>query len=340
MNHRFLASIRLLMIVSAVVLLTTAPRSGQATDTAKKWTPARTPEGQPDLQGYWTNASYTPFERPKGVTKEFYSKEEAAKIEKDAAERESEETTPGTVADVHYDLTQFGLDRSQSIFSSNLRTSIITDPADGKLPPMNAEGQKRAGERAAERRRMGATTDAVENMALGTRCLVMGGSGPPSLNAGYNATYQIVQGQRYVLLLTEMIHDVRLIPLDGRAHLPQGVRQWFGSSTGRWEGETLVVETTNFTDKTAFRGSSRNMKITERFTRADPNTISYTFTIDDPATWDHPWSGELPMKKTVGPIFEHACHEGNYGVVNTLSGARNEEKKKAAEAAAKKISNN
>jgi hypothetical protein len=337
MNHQFLVPIRLLMIVLAVVLLITASAAGQAPATAKKWTPPRTPDGQPDLQGYWTNSTYTPLERPNGVTKEFYTKEEVAKMEKEAADRESEETTPGTVADVHYDLTQFGLDRSQSTFSSNVRTSIITDPANGKMPPVNAQGQKRAAERAAERKRMGAITDAAENMALGTRCILMAGSGPPLMNAGYNSNYQIVQGPGYVLLLTEMIHDVRLVPLDGRPHLPENVRQWMGNSRGHWEGDTLVVETTNFTEKTAFRGSSRNMKVTERFTRTDPNTISYTFTIDDPSTWDRPWSGELPMKKTVGPIFEHACHEGNYGVANTLAGARNEEKKKAAEVTAKKI---
>jgi hypothetical protein len=336
MNHQFLSSIRLPMIVLAVALLITASASGQAPATAKKWTPPRTPDGQPDLQGYWTNATYTPLERPNGVTKEFYTKEEVAKMEKEAADRESEETTPGTVADVHYDLTQFGLDRSQSTFASNVRTSIITDPPNGKMPPLNAQGQKRAADRAAERKRMGAITDAAENMALGTRCILMAGSGPPMMNAGYNSNYQIVQGPGYVLLLTEMIHDVRLIPLGGRPHLPENVRQWMGNSLGHWEGDTLVVETTNFTDKTAFRGSSRNMKVTERFTRTDPNTISYTFTIDDPSTWDRPWSGELPMKKTVGPIFEHACHEGNYGVRNTLAGARNEEKK-AAEIAAKKI---
>jgi hypothetical protein len=326
---------RVLAIAFAVVL-TAASAVAQA--PAKKYTSPRTPDGQPDLQGYWTNSTYTPLERPKGVTKEFYTKEEAAKIEKDAAERESEETTPGTVADVHYDLTQFGLDRSQSTFASNMRTSIITDPADGHIPPMNASGQKRTAERAAERKRMGATTDQVENMPLGTQCLVMGGSGPPLQNAGYNATYQIVQGQGYVLLLTEMIHDVRLIPIDGRQHLPQNVRQWFGSSIGHWEGDTLVVETTNFTDKTAFRGSSKDAKMTERFTRVDPNTISYTFTISDPATWDKTWSGELPMRKTTGPIFEHACHEGNYGVANTLAGARAAEKK-ATETVSKKISN-
>jgi hypothetical protein len=137
------------------------------------------------------------------------------------------------------------------------------------------------------------------------------------------------------MILVEMIHHVRIIPLDGRPHLPPNVRQWMGSYNGRWEGETLVVETTNFTDKTAFQGSSENMRLTERFTRVDEDTVMYKFTVDDPATWTRPWSAELPMKKTIGPLFEHACHEGNYGLYNTLAGARVEDKRAAEEAAKK-----
>ena len=155
------------------------------------------------------------------------------------------------------------------------------------------------------------------------------------MNAAYNSTYQIVQAPGYVMILVEMIHDVRIIPLDGRPHLPENVRQWMGSYRGRWEGETLVVETTNFSDKTAFQGSSPNMRLTERFTRVDGDTVIYRFTVDDPATWTKPWSAELPMKKTIGPLFEHACHEANYGLSNTLAGARAEDKRAAEEAAKK-----
>ena len=155
------------------------------------------------------------------------------------------------------------------------------------------------------------------------------------LAGAYNNNYQIVQAPGYVMILVEMIHDVRIIPLDGRPHLPPERPPVDGSSRGHWEGDTLVVETTNFNGKNAFQGSSENMRLTERFTRVDEDTISYQFTVDDPATWTRPWTAEVPMKKTIGPIFEHACHEGNYGLTNTLAGARAEEKK-AAEAAAKK----
>jgi len=340
MSHRYVASVSVLAAAIAVVLL--APVLAQAPSPAaragapaKTWKLPRTADGQPDLQGFWTNTTYTPLERPKNITKEFYTKEEALEIAKRAALVEAEETEPGTIADVHYDFTQFGLDRSQGGFALNLHTSLIVDPPDGRLPPLSAEGQKRAAERAQARKRMGAATDAVQNQPLSVRCIIMDRDGPPMLPGAYNNNYQITQTPGNVMILVEMIHHVRIIPLDGRPRLPQNVRQWMGSYTGRWEGDTLVVETTNFTDKTAFQGSSENMRLTERFTRVDENTVMYKFTVDDPATWTRPWSAELPMKKTIGPLFEHACHEGNYGLANTLAGARNEDKKAAEEAAKK-----
>jgi hypothetical protein len=347
MRHRAVASFSALLAVSAAIVLATHGVAGQAPATAKpaaaaaakKWTAPRTPDGQPDLQGYWTNSTYVPLERSDKVTKAFYTEEEFAALVKDAAARETEQTEPGTVADVHYDFTQFGLDRSQSAFVKNdLRTSMIVDPPNGKMPPLTPEGQKRAADRAAERRRLGPTTDAVQNMPVGTRCLIMAGSGPPMMNAGYNSNYQIVQGQGYVMILVEMIHDARIIPIDNRAPLPENMRQWMGDSRGHWEGDTLVIETTNLNGKNPFRGSGERMKVTERLWRVDANTLGYRFTIDDPSTWTAPWTAEAPMTKSVGPIFEHACHEGNYGVRNTLAGARREEKE-AAEAAGKKTSN-
>jgi hypothetical protein len=196
---------------------------------------------------------------------------------------------------------------------------------------LTTEGQKRAADRAAERKRMGATTDAVQNMPLGTQCLIMAGSGPPMMPAGYNSNYQIVQGQGYAMILVEMIHDARIIPLDGRPPLPEHQRQWMGDPRGHWEGDTLVIETTNLNGKNPFRGSSENMRVTERLTRVSADTIMYRFTVEDPSTWTKPFTAEMAMTKTVGPIFEHACHEGNYGVMNTLAGARLEEKKKASE---------
>ena len=253
---------------------------------------------------------------------------------KAAAAREASQTEPGTTADVHYDFSQFCLDRSQSKFAMNLRTSLIVDPPDGRIQPMNAQGQKRAQERAAARKAAGGPYDAVENMPIGSRCIIMGGAGPPLMNAGYNANYQIVQSPGYVMILTEMIHDARIIPLDNaradaRPQPPSQVRQWIGLSRGRWEGDTLVVETTNFNGKNPFRGASENLKVTERFTRTADDTISYKFTVEDPTTWDRPWTADAPLVKTEGPIFEFACHETNYGIANILAGARADEKKAA-----------
>ena len=347
MTRRFVVSIGVVGILIAIALLWRVPVTAQVarptspaapktnSSAPKAYTPRHTPDGQPDLQGFWSNTSYTPLERPKNINKEFFTKEEALEIIKRAAADEGEQTTPGTIADVHYDFTQFGLDRSQSALALNLRTSMIVDPPEGRIPPMTADGQKRAADRAAARKRAGGATDSVQNQPYSVRCIIMDRDGPPMLAGAYNNNYQFVQVPGYVMILVEMLHDVRIIPLDGRPQPPQTVHQMLGSSRGRWEGNTLVIETTNFTDKTAFQGSSEKMHLTERFTRVDEDTLRYQFTVDDPATWAKPWSAETSWKKTIGPLFEHACHEGNYGLYNTLAGARAEEKR-AAEAAAQK----
>jgi len=344
MNRRSLVSIGALVLGVGVLsaslvaqqvatpLAKPAPAAKAAAPTGKPYTPPTTPDGQPDLQGFWTNSTYVPLERPQGVTKEYYTPAEAEAAINAAADREAEQTEPGTTADVHYDFSQFGLDRSQSKFAASLRTSLIIDPPDGKMPPVNAQGQKRAADRAAARKQAGGQYDSVQNMPIGSRCIIMGGSGPPMMNAGYNANYQIVQAPGYVMILTEMIHDARIIPLDNRAQASQGVRQWTGLSRGRWEGNTLVVETTNFNGKNPFRGASENLKVTERFTRTADDMIDYKFTVEDPATWDRAWTAEAPLAKTDGPIFEFACHETNYGIPNILAGARAEEKAKAEQA--------
>ena len=335
MNPRFLASTGYVVIfVVGVLLASVAAGQSPAVQKgapAKAWTVARTADGQPDLQGFWTNTTYTLLERPKNVTKEFYTREEAIAIARKAATDEAEQTIPGTIPDVHYDFTQFGLDRSQSPFALNLRTSLIIDTDDGRLPPLSEEGKKRAAARVEARRRMGAPLDAAQNQPLSVRCILMDRNGPPMMAGAYNNTYQIVQVPGYVMILVEMLHGVRIIPLDGRPPLPGNVRQWSGISRGRWEGDTLVIETTNFTDKAPFQGSSENMRLTERFTRTAEDTMLYKFTVNDPSTWTRPWSAEVPWKKSIGPIFEHACHEGNYGLGNSLSGARVEERR-AAEA--------
>jgi hypothetical protein len=298
----------------------------------------RTPDGQPDLQGFWSNATYTPLERPANVTKEFYTPEESAAAEKAAAAREAAETEPGTVSDVHYDFTQFGLDRSQATLARSLRTSLIVEPKNGKLPPITEEGKRILAARAEERKRLGGRWDSAQSNQLDDRCIIMGGPGPPMMDAGYNSNYHIVQAPGYVMILTEMLHDVRIIPLDGRPQPSSNVRQWIGLSRGRWEGDTLVIETTNFNGKNPFRGSTENMKVTERLRRVADDTIEYNFTVEDKSMWVQPWSAEAVMLKTNGPLFEHACHEGNYGLYNTLVGARLEEQQKAADGAATKDS--
>jgi hypothetical protein len=341
-----------LVIVFVVVLLAPLPAGAQGTQilksgekavtiansrtTSKPYVVPKTPDGVPDLQGYWTNNTITPLQRPAGVTKEFYTPEEFAANAKKQADRDEGQlaATPGTVGDVHYDFTQFGLDKSQTVLNGNMRTSIITNPSNGKIPPVTEEGKKRAAERAAAGAPRGAQYDTVKNIVIGSRCIYQG-AGPPMLPPGYNPGYQILQGEGYVMILIEAGHETRVIPTDNRAHAPQGVRSWLGDSRGHWEGNTLVVETSNFNGRVAFQGSSENLKVTERFTRTDADTIKYEFTINDPSTWETSWGGELPFTKMDGPIFEHACHEGNYGIANTLAGVRAEEKR-AADAAAKK----
>jgi len=321
MKHRVVISIILVFLVTTF-----------ASAQTKKWTPPRMADGHPDLQGFWTNNTYTSLERPRNVSKEFYTREEALELEKKAADEETEQTVPGTVADVHYDFTQFSLDRNQSAHALNLRTSIIVDPVDGKLPPLTAEGQKRAAERAELAKRVG-RWDSAQSNDLDDRCIIFQGAGPPMLPQGYNSNYQIVQTPGYVMILFEMAHDTRIIPLDARPHVSRNIRQWTGDSRGHWEGDTLVIETTNFNGKNPLRGSSENLRVVERFTRVDADTIQYKFTVEDESTWTRPWTGEIPLRKTIGPLFEHACHEGNYGLYNTLVGARLEEKKAAEEAA-------
>jgi hypothetical protein len=322
-------------LLGTLVIVSVAAIAASA--QAQTYKAPRTPDGQPDLQGFWSNATYTPLERPDKVTKEFYTPAEAAAAEKAAAARESAETEPGTVADVHYDFTQFGLDRSQATLARSLRTSLIVDPKNGKLPPTTEEGKKILAARAEEAKKLGGRWDSAQANQLDDRCLIMAGPGPPMMDAAYNSNYQIVQAPGYVMILTEMIHDARIIPLDGRPQPPAAVRQWMGVSRGRWEGETLVIETTNFNGKNPFRGSTENMKVVERLRRVSDDTIEYNFTVEDKSMWVRPWSAEAAMRKTVGPLFEHACHEGNYGLYNTLVGARLDEQK-ARESATKKDS--
>jgi hypothetical protein len=324
MLYRFL-TLTAVVASGFISLAPAAEPAGAKAPAGKAWTPPRTPDGVPDLQGVYSSASSTPVERPQNLgAKEFYTEAELAENESRSTRRAAVADRAGTAADVHYDVSQFGLDRGHAKVARNLRTSIVVGP-EGKIPPMTAEAQKRIADRAALNR--GHQFDGPENRGMAERCLTWGNVGPPMLPVGYNSDLQIVQGAGYVAIMQEMIHDVRTIPTDGRPHLDSNIRQWFGDSRGRWEGNTLVVDTTNFSDRGAFRNASPNLHVVERFTRTDADTVLYQFTVEDPATWTKAWSGEFPMMRVDTPIYEYACQEGNYGMANVLSGARAEEKK-------------
>ena len=295
------------------------------------WTPPRTPDGRPDLQGIWDYRSATPLERPaRFAGREFMTPDEVVEYERLAAAREDGRPPddPRTEQSVH---PAWWLDYGKTVVKT-ARTSLIVDPADGKIPPLTAEGQQRIAARRAAARALG-PADSHESRGLFERCITRGV--PEGMLPGpYNNNLQIIQTPDHVVLFTEMIHDARIVPTDGRPHLGPRIREWLGNSRGRWEGDTLVVDTTNFTDKTSFRGAGANLHLVERFTRLDADTLEYRFTVDDPSTWTRPWTVAYPMVKTEERIYEYACHEGNYGLRNILSGARWEEK--AAEEAARK----
>ena len=299
------------------------------------YTPPKDAEGHPDLSGYWTNVTLTPLQRPANLAgKLFFTPEEAAAYEKATIESNNadrREGIRGTDADVGKAYNDFWWDRGTKVVST-LRTSLIVDPPDGRIPALTPEAQRRAAERRAAA--VGHQYDGPESRALSERCLIWPTAGPPMMPSFYNNNYQIVQGPGYVTVVVEMIHDARIIPTNNGSHLPKDVRLWLGDPRGHWEGNTLVVETTNFTDKTPFNGSSKDMKLTERFTRTAPDTLMYRFTVDDPSSFSRPWTAEIPMHKTAGPLIEYACHEGNYAMTGMLAGARAEEKEAAAKPAA------
>jgi hypothetical protein len=311
----------IMAIVSAAVLLHAQP-------PPKDRIP-RTPDGQPDLQGIWTNSTLTPLER----TEEFRGKPvltgpEAAAYEKRMIVQGSRDRRDGgSETDVARAYNELFFDHGDKLarIEETFRTSMIVDPPNGQIPPLTAEAQTRQ-DRLREQAKLH-PADRAQDRSLTERCIFWATAGPPMLPGPYNNTYRIYQTAGYVMIFSEMIHEPRIIPLHGRPHLPPAIRSWTGDSRGRWEGNTLVIDTTNFTDKTRFRGSSENLHIVERLTRVDANTILYRFTIDDPATYTKPWSGELPFIATPGPIYEYACHEGNYALVDILAGARAEERK-------------
>jgi hypothetical protein len=299
------------------------PAASATAQTASKPAP-RTPDGKPDLQGFWDFRTLTPLERPVGVRdKAVLTEEEARTLQAQAAERRSRAAESAEVRSAPREAgggaravggyNDFWLDFGDSVVQDR-RTSLIVDPPDGRLPPYTPEGQTRRQTLA----RRG--YDSWADRALNERCMVY--RPVPVRSSGYNNNNQIVQAPGYVAMLQEQIHEVRIIPLDGRPHLGQSIRPWLGDSRGRWEGNTLVVETTNFHPETNYEGSGPNRTVIERFTLTDADTLTYEFTVNDPTTWTRAWTGQVPWQRDEGPIFEYACHEGNYGMVHLLKGAR------------------
>jgi hypothetical protein len=286
----------------------------------------RTADGKPNFQGYWSSTAVTPLERPRELgDKAFYTPEEFADFE--ARALYEEETEPGTAEDVHYGFVDYGLHPSQNTRAINLRTSIVIDPPDGRIPAMTPQAQA-----IQEARRLHAQQhglDSARDRPLQERCIVWPHNGPPMLPTGYNNNNKIIQTSDHFVFQPEMMQDPRIVPLDGRDPIPQAIPQWYGSSRGYWDADTIVVETTNFSGLTG-RGIpsiTPEGKVIERFTLVAPDTIKYEFTVNDPATFTSAWSGEFHMQRTTGPMFEYACHEGNYGIVDILSAARSDELK-------------
>ena len=321
---------RLHLLASILVLLGGVVGMGQT----RAWTPATTPDGQWDLEGVWDFSTITPLERPDALgDKTTFTDAEALAFERDENLRQNRDLIdpkkgggqylPGSV--IPYN--EFWYERGNKIIGSR-RTSLIVDPPDGRIPPLTAAAKQRLDAQAAIAReeQLGRVrADSPQERSLADRCILGFNAGPPMTPGAYNNHVQISQSPGYVTLVVEMVHDARIVPVDGRAHLPSRLRQYKGDSRGHWQDHTLVIDTTNFLRETSFRGSSANLHLTERLTRIDAETLIYEFTVSDPQTWTKPWTAAVPMKKVDLPIYEYACHEGNYAMRNILSGARAQE---------------
>jgi hypothetical protein len=324
----------ILTIAALAAMALSVPVSGQVTGRGSSV--PRTPDGQPDLQGFWTNDNVTPLERPAEFgNKEQLSPEEAAAY----AKKRRDQFLAQPRDNIHYDDAIWQDEHYTKDKAARLRTSLVVEPRDGKLPPLTAEAQKREAARVANRAGTG-VSDSAQTRSLAERCISWGNVGPPMIPPTYYANFQILQSRDTVIIRHELMHDVRVIYLDGRSHPSSSIQYLAGHSVGRWEGDTLVVDTTNFTDQTNFRGPpattrqeishTRTLHVVERFTRVDKNTINYRFTVEDPATWTRSWSGEYEIRAFEGPIYEYACHEGNYGLANILRAQRVQDAKAAA----------
>jgi len=375
MPNQFISATSAVGMALGLISLTAPPVAGQVTDKttniAARSDLPRTPDGHPDLQGTYDLAMMTPLERLPGDPP-FLTKEKAVALQSAEAQRRAKDDEPsapdrpappvggdtsppksffealekaGGGAVGGYNRFWLNQGSAYTEVGGEIRTSIVVDPPDGRLPPYNEAARKRiaaaratptsaAAERQDGTAQPPGAHDNPEQRPLSERCLLGFGStsGPPALpDYFYNDLHQIVQTRDSIMILTEMVHDARIVRMNAE-HLPKNIRRWMGDSVGHWEGDTLVIDTTNFTDKTRFRGSTENLHVIERLTRVDDKTLLYRFTIEDPDTWDRPWTGEYAWPATTKPIYEYACHEGNYALASVLRGARRQEAEAAAQA--------
>jgi hypothetical protein len=328
-------------VVVGATLATSGPLAAQSGQGARNggtargtWVAPRTPWGEPDLQGTFSNRTITPFERPANVgAREFFTPEEVAALEKNAQQQNGDESRKrGTDADVSRAYNDFWWDRGTKVTST--RTSLVVEPENGRVPAVVEAAKLRAADEAKRPAFRGAGangrgTDTWLDRSLFERCITRGMPAMMSPTA-YNNNYRITQSPGYVAIQIEMLGGTRIIPTDGRPHIHASIRQWSGDSVGRWEGDTLVVETTNFTDKVLYRGAAENLHLVERIRRVGPDEIDYRVTITDPTTFSRPWTLAIPYVNTGEQMFEYACHEGNYGMEGILSGAREAEREAAA----------
>ena len=347
MNTRWLWSIFMAAVVAAVIpsalvlAQTAAPapakRPQAAAKTTKTWTATKTPWGDPDLQGVWNDATSTPLQRPAGKGEAVLNEEQADQFaEQLANDLTRDRRDGGPEIDVNRAYNEHWMDARRLKITNDRRTSLIVDPPDGRMPPtvpISPERQKIRAERAAAAARFNAgMPDVATELSLPIRCIIRTDS-PPYLPTIYNNDFQIYQSPGYVVIAPEMIHSARIIPLDGRPHIGPTLKQWLGDTRGHFEGNTLVLETTNFrNDDTVYQGANpETYKITERFTRVADDTINYEFTISDPTTWTKPWTAVIPWTK-IDPkeqMYEYMCHEDNFDIVHLLTGARAREKNPA-----------
>ena len=284
--------------------------------------------GAPDLQGVWDFRTLTPLERPRNLAgTATFTEEEAAEFARRSIENRASDGARDRSVHAYWWL-DFG-----TAVNEDRRTALISDPPDGRIPPLTPAAKETVrGPRQRPIRQplvLEPGADGPEDRGVAARCLVGFSSGPPIVPSAYNNILQVFQTPDYVVIFTEMVHDARIVPLDGRPHLPETVRQWLGDSRGHWEGETLVIDTTNLTDKASFSGnlvakgaSGETYHVVERLTRINADRLVYEFTVEDPTWWTRPWTAAIPMKRTAHQVYEYACHEGNYGMVNILSGSR------------------